>query len=89
MLPACLRLDWVKLDERLGASVDTWRHIATLPTQEKTQSLTTLRKGRMMYEQAHEVGNIPWPNLIWMPRFFTTLMWMMRAIWLGQGVRKR
>ena len=65
MLGARPRLDWAKLDENFGASVDTWRLFDALTLQEKSRILATLRGGRTMYAQVQEaVHNLPsggWP----------------------------
>ena len=58
------RLDWAKFDARPGSSIDAWKSFDTLHINDKSEFFSSLRGGRIMWDQVHVVlGNSS--SLVW------------------------
>ena len=55
MLGSRRRLDWAKFDAGPGASVDAWKSFFALPTNVRSELLTSLRGGQIMCDQVQAV----------------------------------
>ena len=55
MLGSRTRLDWAKLDVGPGASVDAWKSFHTLNINDRSEFLSSLRGGLIMWDQVQSV----------------------------------